>query len=134
VDYAEFKINDSVLAYRMGNAVEAETELNDAIQRLTALVKSKPENRVSRYQLARASFERWVQTGHRPSGEINALLDGFLPSGQTVKSCDDASLAARLAVMNGDKSLAKHYTVYLLGKGFFEPEFVAFCKEYAICD
>jgi len=134
VDYAEFKIDVSVLAHRMGKTAEAQTELNDAIQRLTALVKAKPENRVSRYQLARASFERWVQTGQRPSGEINALLEGFLPSGQAAKSCDDASLAARLAVMNGDKSQATHYTAYLLDKGFYEPGFVAFCKEYALCD
>ncbi len=134
VDYAEFKINDSVLAHRMGKAVKAQSELHDAIQRLIALVRAKPGNRISRYQLARASFEQWVQTGQRPPAEISALLEGFLPPGQTVKSCDDASLAARLAVMNGDKSLAKDYTVYLLDKGFFEPEFAAFCKEYAICD
>ena len=134
VDYAEFKIDDSVLAHRMGKTAEAQAELNDAIRRLMALVKAKPENRVSRYQLARASFERWVQTGQKPSGEINALLEGFLPPGQAAKSCDDASLEARLAVMNGDKSQATHYTAYLLDKGFYEPEFVAFCKEYAICD
>jgi hypothetical protein len=36
--------------------------------------------------------------------------------------------------MKEDMSLARDYTAYLLGKGFFEPEFAAFCKEYATCE
>jgi len=62
------------------------------------------------------------------------LLQGFLPPDQPARSCDDASLAARIAVMKEDMSLARDYTAYLLGKGFFEPEFAAFCKEYATCE
>ena len=134
VDLAEFKINHSAVAHRLGKSAEAETALNDAIQRLIQLVREKPQNRVSRYQLARASFERWEQTGQSPSAEINALLQGFLPPDQPARSCDDASLAARIAVMKEDMSLARDYTAYLLGKGFFEPEFAAFCKEYATCE
>jgi hypothetical protein len=51
----------------MGKAAEAETGLNEAIQRLENLVREKPDNRASRYQLAPASFEQWVQTDRQPS-------------------------------------------------------------------
>jgi len=134
VDFAEFKVNYSVLAHLMGEEAKAETELNDAVQRLVALVTEKPQNRASRYQLARASFERWEQTGQVPSEDINALLEGFLTPPRMARSCDDASLAARLAIMDGDKTRARDYTEYLLDRGFFEPDFVTFCKNYAICD
>ena len=45
-----------------------------------------------------------------------------------------ASLAARLELMRGNKSLAKGYTSYLLDKGYYEPGFVAFCQHYDLCD
>ena len=75
-----------------------------------------------------------MQSDQLTNAEINSQLEGFLTQSQSAKSCDDASLAARLAVMNDEMVLAKDYTAYLLSKGFFEPEFVAFCKEYQICD
>lgn len=134
VDYAEFKINYSMLAYRMGNAIEAETELKDATNRLMDLVREKPNHRGSRFQLARASFEHWVQTREPPSPEVRVLLQGLLQQDQLVKSCDDASLGTRLAIMNEEQDLARGYTEYLLSKGFFEPEFVRICHEYQLCD
>jgi hypothetical protein len=45
-----------------------------------------------------------------------------------------ASLAARLELMRGNKSLAKGYTSYLLDKVYYEPGFVASCQRYDLCD
>ncbi len=134
VDYARFKIDYSVLAHRMGKTREAETALQEALDSLANLVREKPENRASRYQLARAVFEQWLQTNQLPAPAISTLLADYLAQPGLVKSCDDASLAAKLAVMRGDRTLAASYTAYLLNKGFFDPEFIGFCKEQGMCE
>ena len=62
------------------------------------------------------------------------MLQDYLVDPEKATSCDDASLAARLEVMRGNKVLAKDYTSYLLRKGYYEPAFVAFCRAFALCE
>jgi len=134
VEFAEFKINHAQFAYREGAVSEAKQLLDEALNSLAELVVEKPENRASRYQLARAVLEEWAQTGLQPPARANELLRDYLTKPNSARSCDDASLAAQLAVMRGDKALAKSYTAYLLNKGYYDPEFSQFCKRYEICD
>jgi len=97
-------------------------------------VQEKPKNRLSLYQLVRGAYQQWHQFGQLPNEQTNASVEQFLTGRKSIESCDDASLAAQLAVMRGDKVLASSYTSYLLEKGYFDPEFVEFCKEQQICD
>jgi tetratricopeptide (TPR) repeat protein len=133
-DYSELLINYAVLAHRMGLNDEADLALREAANRLTNMVTEKPGHSPSRLQLARVSFENWVQNGALPSEDVDYLLEGFLSDPAKVTSCNDASMAARLAVMHEDKELAKDYTSYLLGKGFYEADFVRFCNTHEVCD
>jgi len=134
VEFAEFSINQSSLAHRMGDVEVAKAKLQQALDSLASLVRKEPENRSSRYQLARAVFEKWAQSEQLPTGRESALLEGYLAEPDSVKSCSDTSLAARLAVMRGDKDLARYYTSYLLNRGYFDPEFIGFCRSYGICE
>jgi tetratricopeptide (TPR) repeat protein len=133
-EFAEFGINHAVLAHQMGDSIAAAAGLQRALDSLTELVREKPQNRASRYQLARAAFEQWLRTDQLPSPEVSTLLADYLAQPERARSCDDASLAARLAMMRGDKALAASYTSYLLNKGFFDPEFIGFCKEQGLCE
>ncbi len=117
-----------------GQKDEAERALADATDRLSRLVDENPENRRSRRLLAGAFYEYWVHHGKLPSGDAVTMLDGYLVDPKQATSCNDASLAARLELMRGNISRAKDYTLYLLGKGFFEPGFVAFCQRNELCD
>jgi tetratricopeptide (TPR) repeat protein len=134
VQYAESLFDYSQIAWRLGKEVEAEQALNEAAERLLSLVSEKPENRTGRRLLANAWIEYWKRHGKLPSGEANAMLDSYPIDPENSTSCQDASLAAKLEFMRGNISLAKGYTSYLLGKGFFEPGFVAFCKQYELCN
>ncbi|MGH8035008.1 MAG: hypothetical protein ACREO9_07275, partial [Lysobacterales bacterium] len=134
VDLAEAEIDFSALAWRIGEKQAAETELNNALERLSRLISEKPDNRASRYQMARGVFAQWVQTGQLPAAEAGASLGDYLQDPERVRSCGDANLAARLAVMHGDEMLARRYTSYLLDRGFFDPEFIGFCQGYGICN
>jgi len=133
VEFSQYWISYADMAYQAGQPELAESELGQALEHLTIMVRQQPQNRESRYQLARASFEQWMQTGVMPSDEIVGLLEGYLQEADSVKGCDDASLAARLAVMNGNMEQARSYNAYLLGRGYFEPEYVRFCTRYRLC-
>jgi tetratricopeptide (TPR) repeat protein len=134
VDLAEMEIDFSALAYRQGDQQGAREELGKALQRLVQLIREKPDNRASRYQVARAAFEQWAQTGQLPQADIDAALGDYLRDPASVKSCSDIGLAAKLAVMHGDEMLARRYTFQLREKGFFDPQFMSFCRGYGICD
>jgi eukaryotic-like serine/threonine-protein kinase len=134
IDLAAFRINYSMLAYRVGELDVAAAELRGAMDSLAALVQEKPKNRFSLYQLVRGAYQQWRQSGQLPNAQANAAIEQFLTGRKSIESCDDAGLAAQLAVMRGDKALASSYTSYLRQRGYFEPDFVAFCQEQQICD
>jgi tetratricopeptide (TPR) repeat protein len=134
VDFASFLIDYSRLASRLGKPVEADQALGEAMDRLSGLVSENPEHRISLQLLANAWFEHWNRHGALPSDQAAAMLEDYLVDPERATSCDDASLAARLELMRGNISLAKDYTLYLLGKGFYEPGFVAFCKRNELCE
>jgi hypothetical protein len=134
VEYAGFLIDYSLFAWRVDKRAEADQTLNDAMERLSSLVEEKPENRSSRRLLATAWFEHWNRYGKLPTDAASIMLEDYLVEPERVKSCEDASLAAKLELMRGNIFLAKDYTLYLLNKGFFEPGFVAFCKRNELCD
>ena len=134
VQYAEFLMNYAQFARRVNKNVEADQALGEATERLSMLVREKPENRSSRRLLARAWFEYWARHSSLPTSDATAMLEGYLVDPERTASCDDASLAARLALLRGNIPLAKDYTLYLLGKGFYEPGFVAFCKRNELCE
>jgi tetratricopeptide (TPR) repeat protein len=133
-DYARFLINYSQLAWRLDKRMEADQVLGEAMDRVSILVTENPEHRLSLQQLANAWFEYWERHGVLPDDEAVARLDSYLVDPEQVSSCEDAGLAARLELMRDNISLAKGYTSYLLDKGYFEPEFVAFCRRYDLCD
>jgi tetratricopeptide (TPR) repeat protein len=134
VELAKFRINYSILASGVGELAVARAQLQGAMDSLAQLVREKPQNRISLYSFVRGAYQQWYQFGQLPDEQANAAIEQFLTGRKSMESCDDASLAAQLAVMRGDKELARGYTSYLLEKGYFEPQFVAFCKEQKICN
>ncbi len=134
VSYASTLFFYSRFAWREGRLEKAEQALLEATDRLSALVSEKPENRRARQILGAALLEYWDRYNTLPGEEAAAFLDGYLVGPTGAWSCDEATLGARLELMRGNISQAKVYTSYLLGKGYFESEFAAFCKKYDLCE
>lgn len=134
VDYARFLSDLSMIALHLGKTEEAGQHLREATSRLENLVKEHPEYRLSKSALAGVWMEYWFRHGELPGQGAVTMLDGYLVDPAEATSCNDASLAAKLEIMRGNKTLAKDYTSYLLGKGFFEPGFVAFCTAHELCE
>lgn len=133
VDYALFLSDLSKIALQLDKMDEAGRYLREATSRLEDLVKEHPDYRYSKSALAGVWMEYWFRHGQLPGEQAITMLDGYLVDPGEATSCNDASLAAKLEVMRGNKTLAKDYTSYLLGKGFYEPGFVAFCRNHELC-
>ena len=49
------------------------------------------------------------------------------------RSCFDKDIAARQAILRGDRLSARKFATDLRAKGYFEPGFVRFCEIYDLC-
>ncbi len=136
VEAAQFRVDYARIALHQGREAEGRRALDRAVRDLAGLVREHPRHREGLHQLADATVEFWRHTGALPDIGVTGLLDGYLAGEADGDrgSCSEASLAARLALMRGDRERAARYTRYVLGKGYFEPDFVSFCRTNGLCD
>jgi tetratricopeptide (TPR) repeat protein len=133
VESAWFRLDYARLLFLRGESSVAKRWLEDVIDQFARLVREKPGYRDSLEGLAHAYFEYWQDFGQKQDMGIEALLEGYLAKPEDVKSCHDADLAAQLAVVDGDRELAKRYTQYVLERGYFVSDFVTFCRDFDLC-
>jgi len=136
VEATLFLLDQARLWLALGEVEQGERQLRNVLEQLTGLVQLKPGFEYSLRGLAAASFIYWQQFGEKPDSAVGSLLEQYLPDSDSdsIENCTDASLAARLAVSDGNAQLAKRYTRYVMGKGYFEPDFVTFCRKYQLCN
>jgi tetratricopeptide (TPR) repeat protein len=134
VEAAFFLLDQAKLWLALGEVEQGEKLLRTVIEQLSELVRLKPGFQYSLQGLAAASFVYWQQIGEKPGSAVDSLLGQYLSDSDSIENCTDASLAARLAISDGNTRLAKRYTRYVRDKGYFEPDFVAFCRKYQLCD
>jgi len=131
---ARFLSQKGLLAAQIGRDQEARSMVDEAVSMLAEVVREKPENRVGRYELAHGIYAFWSVHKRLPPDNVMRLVSGYLADPSRVTSCKDTSLAAKLAVVNGDVGLAKAYTDKLLAKGYFDPEYIQFCRQFGLCE
>ena len=133
-DLAGAWVLQSELGKENGREEEAREFNLRAVQALSAIVSESPGIARGRLLLASALFQYWQLNNELPPAGWLAQVEDYSLSDPPVRSCKLAGLAARQAVMHGDIPTAKYYTDYLLSKGFYEPEFVRFCRAYGLCN
>jgi tetratricopeptide (TPR) repeat protein len=132
--YVAFLIDHAWLAQDISNSDTVLRLLEEALEYLT---KMQPEWWASRQvgnMLTLAAFRYWQLAHEFPQENIQALLPDFTEGGGRIRACHDASLAARKAIMFGRREEALVHTDFLIEKGYQEPEFIWFCKEYGLCE
>jgi len=133
VESVWFRLNYARLLLLRGQSGAAERRLRDVINQFARLVGEKPDFRDSLEGLGRAYFEYWQAFGQIQDNDIEALLEGYLATPEDIHSCTDADLAARLAVVDDNRELAKRYTQYALEKDYVAMNFIAFCRKFDLC-
>ena len=134
VDVELFRIDHARLLIDRGAVDEGESRLRAATARLAELTTEKPDFGNVVYALAIAYFEYWQHFGESPGEAVEPLLEPVELEPNDVMSCYDASISARLAVARGDLDRAEKLADYVLQKGYFEPDFIAFCRRYELCE
>ena len=131
---ADSLVSQSLLAKEQGREKDARDFNLKAIRYLSAMVSESPDSARSNYQLARALFRYWQLNDELPPSDLQALVEDYSLSEPPVRSCVQADLAARQAVMRGSLDSAEYYTDYLLDIGYKPPSFVRFCQDYGLCN
>jgi len=124
----------SRLAQEQGREKEAREFNLKAIRILSATLSESSDRGRSHNALGYALFRYWQLNDELPSADWRALVEDYSLSEPPVRSCAQAGLAARQAVMREELATARFYSDYLLGKGYQSASFLRFCRAYSLCD
>jgi tetratricopeptide (TPR) repeat protein len=120
--------------YHEGEEARAESILEQSAVQLAGLAQAHPQNRLVLHEAALSWFYWW---DHDPAG----FTDNIEPSrliqireSLNDSACSDRDLAARIDVMQGRQERARSTVAALIGEGYRELEFMAFCAEHSLCD
>jgi hypothetical protein len=112
----------------------AEQLLDEGIKRSIDALQKVPGNRDAGNLLMLAAFRYWDLKQTLPGESILMNLPYYYSGSGQVRACFDASLAARKAIMLGDRNRADEFTAYLMHKGYAEVTFMRACKAHSFCD
>ena len=127
-----FNLDHAKLLLAQGDVEKGELLLRNTTLRLARMVQDFPDFRDCLVALAYAVFQYWEHFGEHPAIPAG-LLDPLHMGIVDVQSCTDADRLARIAVMDGELDKARSFTDYAVGKGYFDPEFINFCRQYGLC-
>jgi hypothetical protein len=65
--------------------------------------------------------------------DLPVLLNAELESLNEHQNCYYVDLSARLAIVEGNRAVAKQHVDYLQTKNYREPGFIRFCKRHELC-
>ena len=132
-DYIGFLIDRAWIANAAGDSAQAEKMVTDSMSRANDSLQKLPGNRNMGNLLMQAAFEYWDMKQVLPSDSILMNLPYYYSNSGQIRACYDASMAARKAIMLGDRQRAEELTGYLLGNGYAETTFVRACKAHGFC-
>jgi tetratricopeptide (TPR) repeat protein len=127
-----YLLNYSELAWQAGRNELAESLLTEAIRQLGVLMENVTDFEPLADQILTAKFQNWQQRGE-PSLELDSVPDTAVLLENNAESCLMREHRARMAVMRGERQQAAELADELLGKGYLDPGFIAFCREFEIC-
>ena len=134
VDTLLFEVNRARIGIALGNVAANREAISRSLDRLAELVREKPEAGDIVKALAWVAFYYWEQFGAKPVEALALIPEGFLPAPGRIENCRMADLGARFALARGEPSEARRYVDYALSKGYFEANFIGFCRRYELCE
>jgi len=133
-EYTAYLVDRAWLASAMDDPAAAVQLLETGMTRSIDRLRKYPGNRDAGNLLMLAAFRYWDVKQALPEESVLMNLPYYYSSSGQIKACFDASLAARKAIMLGDKNRADEMTDYLMQKGFAEVTFMRACKAHSFCN
>ena len=91
------------------------------------------QTEMQKMRLLDVAFRYFQRSGAPPSNAAVAELLQVPLSELQNPSCTELRVASQSALLQGQIEVARAHAVNLLQKGYFEPEFISFCREYELC-
>jgi len=132
-DYSDLIQDYADLTIRTGDEVQARQlliRLTDLTMHhlSTGVVDDVVKNRASALRYL------WFElTQQDLATELPVLLSAQPESVSEYRSCDDADLSAKLAIIRGNRDVALQQVDYLQARNYRHPEFIRFCNRYQLC-
>jgi tetratricopeptide (TPR) repeat protein len=121
------------LAWHREQDAYAASLLENSIRYLSQIARMHPESRQPLVELAFAYFHAWDHDGFMVANESDAVRVARIRQALNRSGCVDLDIAARLAVMEGERQQAQSHVDRLLDHGYQEPDFRRFCAAYDFC-
>jgi tetratricopeptide (TPR) repeat protein len=131
--YIKFLGGHAWLAHSLGEEQISRKYYRLAFDQIETMLEDFPDDRQAGLLLSMTAFRAWESDPELLPASVDHLLPGLADPDNSIRSCDDAILAVRVAIMLGDNRGASEYADYLLNQGFGEAEFKRICTDYAIC-
>ncbi len=132
-DYARFMEDYADLMIRTGDEAQA----RQALTRLSEIVNHQLSERDHqlkvKYSAARLRYLGLVLDQRDPALDLPALAEAKPEDDSEFRSCYDADLSARLAIVEGDRPGAVRQAEYLQARKYRNPGFIRFCESHALC-
>lgn len=122
------------LLIRTGDEVQARQLLGRLSEITIGQLNDGISNRKVRYQAALLRYLWFELTREDLALQQPVLLEFKTDSESEFRSCFDADMSARLAIIEGDGESARKQVDYLLANHYRDPGFIRFCKKYQFCE
>jgi len=133
-EYMSFLVDRAWIAMSVGDVGSAQKMLDDGITLAIDTLQKFPGNRNVGNILMLAAYRYWEINQELPNESILMKLPYYYSNTGQIQACFDASMAARKAIMLGDRERARELTGYLMGNGYAETTFMRACKAHAFCN
>lgn len=133
-DYSDFILNYAELMDRVGEEAQASQLLNRSSEITMHHLSAGENNRKVKDQAALLRY-LWSELNQQDlATQLPVLLSAEPESESEFRSCYDADLSARLAIVEGNLDVARQQADYLQARQYRHPGFIRFCKHHQLCD
>ena len=133
VEYVEFLLAHEKILRSADHPELADQVLEKALQHFGLEGGAVPQTERQRMLLIDVVFRYYQRWGTTPPNVAVAELLQFSMSELQNPSCTQARIASQSALLLEQTEVARAHALSLLRKGYFEPEFISFCREYELC-
>jgi tetratricopeptide (TPR) repeat protein len=129
----DFHLAYARVKYQQGDKSEANRQLENAMKLLLDDPAHSAPVRSEREQLEELRFLWWEINGEADLARIPRPAESRPAAEGTLRSCEDALIAAKESVIAGEPDKALPAISYLQERGYAEPLFMQFCTKYGLC-
>lgn len=132
-DFSDFILDFADLLTLMGDEAQAKQLLSSLSEVIVQRISSGENDRNLIFHTALLRH-LWFELNQIDlAAELPVLLNAELESLNEYQNCYYVDLSARLAIVEGNRAVAKQHVDYLQTKNYREPGFIRFCKRYELC-